>query len=81
MDDICSGSAYYLRPAAVAVEYHDGRRETVTFDTRLEAEQWLGLLPWRQAAGDAEVVGIGAAQLVAVAVLRTEDIAAAISWN
>ena len=80
-----SGSAYWLAPAAVAVEHRDGRRETVTFDSRLDArvkaEQWLGLLPWRQGLGDEEVAGIGAAWLVATAVRRPEEIVAPLTWN
>lgn len=76
-----SGNAYWNGPAAVAVTYRDGRRETVTFDSRLEAEQWVGLLPWRQAEGDAEVTDIAAARLLDVPVLRVADVAAVISWN
>lgn len=72
-----AGRTYWLDPAALVVEHRDGRRKTVTFDTRIEAEQWLGLLPWRQAAGDAEVAGIGAAWLVTTAVLRPEDMTSA----
>lgn len=75
------GEAYWNGPGAVAVEYRDGGRETVTFDTRVEAEQWLGLIPWRQGMGDAEVADIASATLVGTAVLRPEDVRAPISWN
>lgn len=72
---------YWNGPGAVAVEHRDGRRETVTFATRLEAEQWLGLLPWRQGMDDDDVAGIASAILVGAAVLRPEDVASALSWN
>jgi hypothetical protein len=75
------GAEYWHNPAAVAVEYRDGRRETVPFTSRVEAEQWLGLLPWRQGAGDDEVADVASAMMVAVAVLRPEDVTAAVSWN
>lgn len=65
----------------MAVEHRDGRRETVTFASRLEAEQWLGLLPWRQAAGDDDVASIGAASLVTAAMWRPEDARRALSLN
>ena len=78
---------YWNGPGAVAVEHRDGSRETVTFDTRLEAETWLALLPWRQATaatqvtGDDDVADIASAILVGAAVLRPEDVASALSWN
>jgi hypothetical protein len=75
------GEEYWNGPGAVAVTYRDGRRETVTFDTRAEAEVWLGLLPWRMGMGDDEVADIASAILVGAAVLRPEDVAAALSWN
>ena len=75
------GEEHWNGPAAIRVEYDDGRRDTVTFDTRIEAEQWLGLLPWRQAAGDEEVSDIRSAMLAETAVVRPEDVVAALSWN
>ncbi len=76
------GEKFWNAPGAVAVEYAGGRVETVTFATRIEAEQWLGLLPGRQAAGEPDVAGIVAAQMVGTpVVLRAEDIGSAMSWN
>ena len=75
------GEEHWNGPAAIRVEYDDGRRDTVTFDTRIEAEQWLGLLPWRQAAGDSDVAGIVAAQIAETGLRRAEDVVTALSWN
>ena len=75
------GEEHWNGKAAVVVEYAGGGRETVTFDTRIEAEQWLSLLPWRQAAGDEEVSDIRSAMLAETAVVRPEDVVAALSWN
>lgn len=49
---------YWNSPAVVEVEYHSGRRGELAFATRLEAEAYIGQLPWLQAAGDAEAVTI-----------------------
>lgn len=56
--------AYWNAPAVVEVEYHNGRRADLAFATRLEAEAWVGQIPWLQVAGDAE------AETVFTAVLR-----------
>lgn len=43
---------YWNSPAVVEVEYHNGRREDVAFETRLAAEAYVGQIPWLQVAGD-----------------------------
>lgn len=55
---------YWNSPAVVEVEYHDGRRADLAFETRLAAEAYVGQIPWLQAAGDAE------AETIFTAVLR-----------
>lgn len=36
---------YWLSPAAVAVEWRDGRRDEYLFPTRNEAEAYVALIP------------------------------------
>lgn len=45
---------YWNTPAVVEVEYHNGRRDELYFETRLAAEAYVGQIPWLQAAGDDE---------------------------
>ena len=60
---------YWNSPALVEVEYHHGgRRGELAFATRLEAEAYVGQLPWLQLAGDEEAVTIFAATLRQAAV-------------
>ncbi len=83
------GVDYWNGPAAVVIEYHDGRRDYLTFSTRIEAEQWVALLPWLQAERARADTGsaaederaIRSAQLAETGVLRPEEVVAALSWN
>lgn len=55
---------YWNSPAVVEVEYQDGRRVDLVFETRLAAEAYVGQIPWLQAAGD------DAAAMIFTAILR-----------
>jgi hypothetical protein len=59
---------YWNSPAVVEVEYHNGRRADLAFDTRLEAEAYVGQIPWLQAAGDDTAESIFAAVIRQAAV-------------
>ena len=39
---------YWNSPAGVRLGYHDGREELTLFSTRIEAEQWVHMLPLLQ---------------------------------
>lgn len=55
---------YWNSPAMVEVEYHNGRRADLAFETRLAAEAYVGQIPWLQVAGDDE------AEMIFTAVIR-----------
>lgn len=53
--------SYWNNPAIVEVEYHNGRRVDLAFETRLAAEAYVGQIPWLQVAGDDEAAQIATA--------------------
>lgn len=54
---------YWQSPAAVRVGTADGREQIIMFSTRLEAEQFVYLLPLMQANGYADAEGVTWAML------------------
>lgn len=58
--------AYWNAPAGVEVTMRDGSRTLLMFSTRLEAEEWVFLLPLMQLWGYEGVGEIAAAMLAEV---------------
>ena len=49
---------WWNSPAAVQIGLRGGASTILMFETRLEAEQWVYLLPLRQAMGDEQVEAV-----------------------
>lgn len=63
-----AAAVYWQSPAAVRVGMASGAEGLIMFATRLEAEQFVYLLPLMQSLGDEHAQGVAWAMLVACGV-------------